>query len=81
VEVVPVVLETIHQMVQKARIPYSQRSHLQAVAMVLVEAQYLRSVSLEALVVLAGVGAMLALVDRGTHQAQVHLKEAMVEVP
>jgi hypothetical protein len=81
VEVVPVVLETIHQMVQKARIPYSQRSHLQAVAMVLVEAQYLRSVSLEALEVLVAAEDMLALVDRGTHQAPVHLKEAMVEVP
>ena len=75
------VLETIYQMVQKARIPYSQRSHLQAVDMVLVEAQYLRSVSLEALEVLVAAEDMLEQVGRGTHQAPVHLKEAMVEVP
>jgi hypothetical protein len=81
VEVVPVVLETIYQMVQKARIPYSQQSHLQAVDMVLVEAQYLRSVSLEALEVLVAAEDMLEQVGRGTHQAPVRLKEAMVEVP
>ena len=67
------VLVMTPRMVLKARIPYSQRSHLQAVAM----GPVARLLQMVALVVLAGVGAMLALVDRGTHHLLQRPKDRM----